>query len=63
MIKLTRPDCPAELTIEFQRNQTEEFKRTGASVWRGKFIIQGLLAMSFGKCAYCECRVTEESKF
>ena len=63
MIKLTRPARPAELTVEFQQNQTDEFKRTGASVWREKFIIQGLLAMSFGKCAYCECRVTEESKY
>nr|WP_196815210.1 hypothetical protein [Mesorhizobium sp. L2C054A000] len=42
---------------------TDEFKATGNSVWRNRQIVEPLLASSFGKCAYCECRLTEESKY
>ena len=63
MIKLTRVNKPTELTVSEQQLLTDEFKRTGASVWRKDYITNSLLACSNKKCAYCECDITEESKY
>src|SRR5690554_3867131 len=63
MIKLTRGAKPVELTLAIEKELTDEFKKTGASVWRKDYITNGLLAYSNNKCAYCECDITEESKY
>jgi uncharacterized protein (TIGR02646 family) len=63
MIKLTRGAKPVELTLAMEKQLTDEFKKTGASVWRKEYIKNGLLAYSTNKCAYCECDITEESKY
>lgn len=63
MIKLTRGAKPVELTLATEKDLTDEFKKTGASVWRKDYITNGLLAYSHNKCAYCECDITEESKY
>lgn len=63
MIKLTRPECPTELTAEIKASLTDEFLKTGNSVWNKSYIRAGLRAMSGGKCAFCECKLEEESKY
>ena len=63
MIRLTRPLPPAEFTDEFRQNGTEDFKKTRKAVWKQPFIYEGLKQMSNSKCAFCECRLQEESKY
>ncbi|MGR2997912.1 MULTISPECIES: HNH endonuclease [Vibrio] len=63
MIKLQKPPKPEELTEAVVLNLTNEFKRTGNSVWSKDYIKQPLLAMSSDKCAFCETKITEESKY
>lgn len=63
MIKLDRTPKPVELTAELQATLTEEFKRTGKSVWNVDFIKKGLLGFSNDKCCYCEANINEESKY
>ncbi len=63
MIQLTAMSKPTELTEELQEKLTELYKKTAESVWKQKFIERDLLKMSFGKCCYCECNVTKESKY
>lgn len=63
MIKLTRANKPIELTTSVQKKLTDEFKSSGASVWRKDYITKSLLKYSNNKCAYCECDITEESKY
>ena len=63
MIRLNRPPSPAELTAEFQRAATAEFKATKKAVWKRVFLRSALHAMSKGKCAFCECKLGEESKY
>lgn len=46
----------AELTQKFQSNPKE-------SVWNREDIKTSLLAMSFGKCCYCECKVTRQGVY
>ncbi len=63
MIKLIRPNKPTELTASEQKSLTDEFKSSGTSVWRKDYITKSLLDYSNNKCAYCECDITEESKY
>ena len=63
MIKLQRPPKPEELTEAVVLNLTNEFKQTGKSVWSKDYIKQPLLAMSSEKCAFCETKIAEESKY
>lgn len=63
MIQLTAMSKPTELTEELQEKLTELYKKTEESVWKQKFIERDLLKISFGKCCYCECNVTKESKY
>ncbi len=63
MIKLQRPQPPEELTEEVKKELLEKYESNGASVWRQPYLIKKLLEMSNSKCAYCECRVNEESKY
>jgi uncharacterized protein (TIGR02646 family) len=63
MIQLTAISKPTELTEELQKELTELYKKTEESVWKQKFIERDLLKISFGKCCYCECNITKESKY
>lgn len=67
MIKLERGECPAELTDELVAELTEIYKGDKEKeVWNSPMIKQplkdALIKMSFGKCAYCECKLNIESK-
>lgn len=58
MIKLVKNPKPVKLTDELQEQLTKEFKRNKTkAVWNKKYIREGLLKESNGKCAYCECFV------
>lgn len=63
MIKLERLPKPLFLTDDKVNGLIEEYKRSGASVWNIEHIKEPLLRSSFGKCSYCECDLTEESKY
>lgn len=63
MIRLTRPGHPKKLTPDYQKEKTAEFKAFGNSVWNCDFIRSPLREMSHGKCAFCECKLEEESKY
>ncbi|TPL58825.1 HNH endonuclease [Mesorhizobium sp. B2-4-2] len=63
MIRLTRSAAPAYLTNAKVTELTSEFKATKESVWRKPQITQPLLSSSADKCAYCECKIDEESKY
>lgn len=63
MIKLERIEKPVQLTDEKQRNFTEDFKKTGKSVWNRTYIKEQLLKMSHNKCCYCEVALNTESKY
>lgn len=62
MIKLKRPDKPIELTDEVKERLTNEFKDTGKSVWREKYIVDALNHMSNNKCCFCETKLNIEGK-
>ncbi|MGR0329632.1 HNH endonuclease [Bacillus cereus] len=63
MIHLPRPNCPSKLTDEVKTKLTQDFITSGSSVWGKSYIKSALLEMSHNKCAYCECRLDEESKY
>jgi len=63
VIKLERNFTPICLNPTDVRRLTEEYKETGNSVWNVEALKQALLQTSYGKCAYCECDLTEESKY
>lgn len=63
MIKLERQSKPIFLTDEKVQELTDKFKLDGTAVWHIDELKESLLASSYGKCAYCECNLTEESKY
>ncbi|MEX5507187.1 HNH endonuclease [Pseudomonas putida] len=63
MIKLERAEKPAYLSDEKVLELTDFFKASGESVWNHSEIKIPLLASSHEKCAYCECCISEESKY
>jgi uncharacterized protein (TIGR02646 family) len=63
MIKLQRPPRPAYLTDIKSAELLERFISEGSVVWRHADITEPLLSSSYHKCAYCECSVSEESKY
>ena len=63
MIKLQRPEKPAQLTDERIAELIAEFKLSEKSVWKQSYITKPLLEMSFGKCCFCETKINEESKY
>ena len=63
MIKLERLPKPDFLTDEKVDQLVQEFKNSGSSVWNTDQIKEPLLSSSHGKCSYCECDLTEESKY
>ena len=63
MIKLEYAPQPVELTAKVQAELTDEFEKTGKSVWKKTFIEKALLDSSFYKCAYSEALLQTESKY
>lgn len=63
MIKLQRATKPNFLTDAKVQELTTKFKTDGSSVWHIDELKEVLLNSSYGKCAYCECNLTEESKY
>lgn len=63
MIKLNKNFHPLCLRPSETRRLTNEFNVTKASVWNFDALKDALLETSYGKCAYCECDLTKESKY
>jgi len=63
MIRLERLFTPLCLSPSVTRPLVDEFRATKAAVWQMDELKRQLLESSQGKCAYCECRITEESKY
>ena len=64
MIKLNRNFTPVCLDPISVRDGTREYiKDSDLRVWNINELKQALLDLSNEKCAYCECKVTEESKY
>ncbi|WP_057430290.1 HNH endonuclease [Pseudomonas syringae] len=63
MIKLERNFHPTCLNPTETARLTEIFKEKHTSVWNFNDLKSALLKTSFGKCAYCECNLTKESKY
>lgn len=64
MIHIDRGDAPSELTEDVVHSKTAAFKADPKKVvWRDKYIVEALMNMSHNKCAYCECKLGEESKY
>ncbi len=63
MIKLDRSPKPDFLTDQKVNELVDEYKKNGSSVWNIDLIKEPLLGSSYGKCSYCECDLTEESKY
>jgi len=63
MIKIARNFTPIKLTPHFVSLKTDEFETTGNSVWKIDWLKESLLELSSKKCAYCECDISEESKY
>lgn len=63
MIKLERIHTPIKLNPDFVTEKTTEFIANGANVWNVEWLKSSLLDLSFKKCSYCECDLTEESKY
>ncbi|MGF6354090.1 uncharacterized protein (TIGR02646 family) [Paenibacillus sp. 4624] len=63
MIKINKLPRPTELTDQLVMELTNEYKKTGKSVWKKTFIENALLTSSHSKCAYCECKLNVESKY
>ncbi len=63
MIKLQRSAKPGFLDHAKVIELTDKFIQTQDSVWNHQEIKRNLLSSSYEKCAYCECLLTEESKY
>lgn len=63
MIRLTRYPKPAFLSDEKVVELTIKHKAGEKSVWNVDAIKEPLLLSSHKKCAYCECNISEESKY
>ncbi|WP_139831334.1 MULTISPECIES: HNH endonuclease [unclassified Pseudomonas] len=63
MIKLERNFHPLCLSPNETARLTDIFKEKNISVWNFYELKSALLETSFGKCAYCECDLTKESKY
>lgn len=63
MIALKRTHTPLILTPGYVQTQTQKFINTGDNVWNITEVKESLLELSYNKCAYCECDLTEESKY
>lgn len=63
VIKVERIEKPEELTVDVQKQLTEEFKKDKKKiVWNKKYIRDKLLRECNNKCVYCECFIGEGHK-
>lgn len=67
MIKLTRGECPQELTEDVKVVLTQLYRQNKEKdVWNSpkikKPLKQALMDMSYNKCIFCECMLGIESK-
>ncbi len=64
MIQLAPAPRPPQLTDEFIEEQTARFCADNSlRVWGNRFITDTLLAMSFGKCCFCETDLKSRSDY
>jgi len=63
MIKLNRKFTPIKLTPKFVSEKTAKYKKDNSSVWNINWLKEALLELSYEKCAYCECSLSEESNY
>lgn len=63
MIKLQLSEPPEELSLDNERDLVAQFKASHTDVWNKPYIRNALLKMSYGKCAYSEIMLNEESKY
>jgi uncharacterized protein (TIGR02646 family) len=63
LIKLERQPSPAYLSASTVATLTAKFRTDGSSVWNHPLIKAPLLASSHEKCAFCECSLSDESKY
>lgn len=63
MIKLERQFTPLFLNPAYVKLKTDEFKLNNSNVWDVLELKKVLIELSYGKCAYCECDLKEESKY
>ncbi|KOY01623.1 HNH endonuclease [Pseudomonas nunensis] len=63
MIKLERQPKPDYLSDATVIELTAKFQSDGSSVWNHPQIKLPLLVSSNDKCAYCECSLSDESKY
>jgi uncharacterized protein (TIGR02646 family) len=63
LIKLERQTKPDYLSDATVTGLTAKFKSDGSSVWNHPQIKSPLLISSYNKCAYCECSLSDESKY
>ncbi len=64
MIKIQRIAAPAELTPQVVTDKTALYIADPTkSVWKEPYIEQRLIAMTHGKCCYCECELGKESNY
>lgn len=63
MIRLFRTSAPACLNPVAVADLTAKFIATGASVWQIQELKDALSITSHQKCAFCECKLNEESKY
>ncbi|GGE14064.1 MULTISPECIES: HNH endonuclease family protein [Sphingobacterium] len=63
MIKLEYALAPIELSEDFIKQNTEEYKKKSTHVWGVNFIKEGVYNSSFGKCCYSESQLNVEGKY
>lgn len=63
MIRLNRSFSPMCLSPGEVQRLTQDYQATGDSVWNFEELKLALLSTSHGKCAYCECELSTESKY
>ncbi len=63
MIKISKIQCPSQLTDSLKNQLTAQYISRKDRVWNKPFIKLALLESSNGKCAYCECRVDIEASY
>lgn len=63
MIKLILSPKPKKLTPKLEKELTEKYKNEGTDVWKRKFLIEAVAAISNNKCAFSEIKLGEESKY
>lgn len=63
MIKIERGFTPSFFSPERITSLTSTFINEGKAVWQHQEVKSALLSISNNKCAYCECKLEEESKY